>query len=101
MTQLAREQIFCGGRFLQDPQRVLALATQAYVAIDAVGHVVAWNPAATATFGYTFDEACGDDLAELIIPLRFRSAHRAALSRLAARGPGPVIGEPLQLSAVH
>jgi PAS domain S-box-containing protein len=101
MNQPEREQIFCGSRNLHDPQRVLALATQAYVAITTAGHVVAWNPAATATFGYSFDEACGEDLAELIIPLRFRAAHRAALARLAARSPETVDRGPLRLCAAH
>jgi PAS domain S-box-containing protein len=80
---------------------VLAVALQAYVAINEAGRVVAWNPAAQATFGYCFDEACGEDLAELIIPPQFRRAHRAGLARVAAGGPGRALGRRLELIAVH
>ena len=32
---------------------VLAAAMEAYIAFDTTGTVIAWNPAAEATFGYT------------------------------------------------
>ena len=35
-----------------DTPAVLAVALQAYVAIDTDGRVMAWNPAAETTFGY-------------------------------------------------
>jgi PAS domain S-box-containing protein len=101
LTQAAQEPISRDDRVLSDPRRVLALASQAYVAIDVNGEVVAWNPAARATFGFGFDEACGQDLADLIIPERYRSQHRAALARLAAGEPARLLGQHLLLSAVH
>jgi PAS domain S-box-containing protein len=96
-----RDQVSCDPQLVLDAQQVLAVALHAYIAIDTAGHVVAWNPAAQATFGYTHDEACGADVAELIIPLRHRQAHRAALARLATGLPGQLLGQQLQLSAVH
>ncbi|WP_412744983.1 ATP-binding protein [Krasilnikovia sp. MM14-A1004] len=84
-----------------DPQAVLAAALEAYVCSDATGRVVSWNPAAESTFGYTSEEACGRRIEELIIPERHRAAHRAGLARLAAGEPGRVLGERLQLSALH
>jgi hypothetical protein len=38
---------------LLESPAVLAAALEAYLAFDATGRVVAWNPAAEATFGYT------------------------------------------------
>jgi len=38
---------------------VLAAAMEAYLAFDATGRVVAWNPAAETTFGYTQAQAYG------------------------------------------
>jgi PAS domain S-box-containing protein len=96
-----RDPVIRGARVLSDPQRVLAVALQAYIAIDAAGRVAAWNPAAQATFGYTHDEACGEDLAELIILVRYRAAHRAGLSRPAGGQPGRALGKRLQLTALH
>lgn len=86
---------------VHDSERVLAVAPLAYVAVDADGNVAAWNPAAEHTFGYAIDEACGRELAELIVPPRYRNQHRAALARLAAGGPPRLLGRRLQLAAVH
>jgi PAS domain S-box-containing protein len=77
----------CGDEVYQ-PQAVLAAAPDAYVAIDAAGHVVGWNPAAEITFGHHHGQACGRDLAELVIPARYRQAHRDGLARLAAGRAG-------------
>jgi PAS domain S-box-containing protein len=99
--QAARDPVSCSERMFSDPRRILADASHAYVAINAAGRVVAWNPAAEVTFGYSHDEACGEDLAELIIPMRDRSAHRAALARLAAGQPALRMGQRQKLCAVH
>jgi PAS domain S-box-containing protein len=99
--QAGRNPVSCGERMFSDPQRILAVASHAYVAINVAGRVVAWNTAACVTFGYSYDEACGEDLAEMIIPLRFRATHRAALARLAAGYPTHLLDQRLQLCAVH
>jgi PAS domain S-box-containing protein len=95
------DRINCGNRVLQDPERVLAVALQAYIAIDTAARVVAWNPAATTLFGYPHADACGRDVADLIIPTRYRQAHRAGLARLGAGEPGRVLGQRLQVTALH
>ncbi|HYN94293.1 MAG TPA: ATP-binding protein [Pilimelia sp.] len=82
-------------------QAVLAVALQAYIAISTDGRVRGWNPAAERIFGYTPAQACDRDIAELIIPARLRDAHRAGLTRLAAGGAGRVLGQQMQLTALH
>ncbi|GID62405.1 hypothetical protein Acy02nite_02860 [Actinoplanes cyaneus] len=82
-------------------QAVLAVALQAYIAIDTDGRVKGWNPAAERIFGHTAAQACDRDVADLIIPAGFRDAHRAGLARLAAGAPGCRLGQQLQLSALH
>jgi PAS domain S-box-containing protein len=82
-------------------ESVLDSALEAFVSISADGLVVAWNPAAERTFGFTRDEAYGARLEELIIPERFRAAHRAGLQLLGAGGPGRVLGQRLDLRAAH
>ncbi|MEV6636381.1 ATP-binding protein [Actinoplanes sp. NPDC051470] len=86
---------------VRQAQAVLAVTLQAYVAIDTEGRVLGWNPAAERIFGFTPAQACARDLADLIIPVRFRDAHRAGMARLAAGEPGRVLGQQLQLAAVH
>jgi PAS domain S-box-containing protein len=82
-------------------EAVLATALEAFVSIDRHGTVVAWNPAAEATFGYSRDEALGRTIEELIIPPGFREAHRQGLARLGAGGEARVLGQRLTLPACH
>ena len=63
---------------------IIEIAHSAFVTLDADGRVVEWNRRATELFGYSREEALGSELAELIVPERYRDRHRAAL-RHAAR----------------
>ena len=65
-------------------ESVLDAALEAFVSISVEGRVEAWNPAAERTFGWSRAEASGQFLDELIIPERFRHAHRAGLALLGA-----------------
>lgn len=47
----------------------------AIVVIDSQEKVIFWNEAAIRSFGYTENEALGQNLHKLIIPERFQSAH--------------------------
>ncbi|HEY4278930.1 MAG TPA: PAS domain S-box protein [Conexibacter sp.] len=69
---------------------VLDAALDAIVAIDAAGFVVYWNPAAERTFGYSAPEALGQDMAELIVPPRYRALHRDGMAK-SLRGRDPVL----------
>jgi PAS domain S-box-containing protein len=80
---------------------VLDSALEAFVSISVEGLVTAWNPAAERTFGWSRDEAYGAVLEELIIPERFREAHRDGLARVGAGAPGRVLGQRLDLRALH
>ncbi|GAA0813616.1 sensor histidine kinase [Spirilliplanes yamanashiensis] len=93
--------VICNHQVLHEPEAVLAAALEAYVAIDSTDRVVGWNAAAEATFGHSHAEACGREITALIIPERFRDQHRAGLRRVAAGGPGRVLGQRLQLNALH
>ena len=101
MASAGIERVSCGDGVLHEPQAVLAAALEAYVAIDAAGRVVGWNPAAEATFGHAHSQACGRQVCELIIPPRYRAAHQAGLGRLADGDPARVLGQRLQLFALH
>lgn len=99
--QQQQAQVSCDGHAVGAVEEVLAAALEAYICVDAAGTVVAWNPAAQDTFGYTQAQACGHPVEELIIPAGSRAAHRAGLDRVASGGPGRVLGQRLQLAARH
>jgi PAS domain S-box-containing protein len=84
-----------------DLAAVLDTAIEAFVALDADGGVIAWNPAAEELFGWTKDEVLGRELATLIVPERLRGRHRAGIERLRRTGTGRVLGRRLELPALH
>jgi len=80
---------------------VLEGAHEAFIAMDARGVIIDWNPAAEATFGWSRQEAVGRMLADTIIPARYRVSHRRGLQRYLRTGEGPVLGQRLELEALH
>ncbi|HEX3975654.1 MAG TPA: diguanylate cyclase [Solirubrobacteraceae bacterium] len=80
---------------------ILDTAHEAFVSMDAAGRIIDWNGAAERAFGYTRDEVVGRELADTIVPERFRQAHREGLQRFLRTGEGEILGERAELSAVH
>ena len=85
----------------RDYRAVLQGALEAWVAMDSGGFIIDWNAQAEATFGWSRDEAIGKVLAELIIPERYREPHWQGLQRYLATGEGPVIGQRIEIEALH
>jgi PAS domain S-box-containing protein len=80
---------------------ILESALDCIITMDHEGLVIDWNPAAERAFGYSCDEAVGKEMAELIIPLRYREQHRGGLARYLATGTARVLGNRLELSAIR
>jgi two-component system sensor histidine kinase/response regulator len=80
---------------------ILKEANDAYVAMDRDGLVMDWNRQAETMFGWTFEEARGRLVAELIIPPRYREAHEQGLRDYLETGDASVLNKPVQLSALH
>ena len=58
---------------------IISSALDAIVTIDHFGTVIRWNPAASDTFGFSEEEACGKQLHNLIIPLEHRNEYAAGM----------------------
>jgi PAS domain S-box-containing protein len=80
---------------------IVDTAHDAFVGMNSDGDVVMWNAQAAATFGWTANEAIGQSLADLVIPVAFREAHRNGLKRFLSTGEAPVVNQRLELSALH
>lgn len=80
---------------------VLRSTLDAIVAIDANGRITEFNRAGEETFGYKRDEVIGKPLHEMIIPERYREAHRKGLKRFLETGETRVIGKRLELPAMR
>src|SRR5689334_7246770 len=83
-----------------EAESILETALEAFIAIELTGEVTRWNRAAERTFGWPAAEAIGRNLEELIIPERFRPAHRGAITRLANGGMPRLLGQRLHLWAI-
>ncbi len=80
---------------------VMEAISDALVAVDDRGMVVTFNPAAEALFGYARSEMIGRPL-DCLLPERFRSRHRQAMSRYFADGTSDhVFSRPLELPALR
>jgi PAS domain S-box-containing protein len=64
-----------------DARAVIERAHDAFIAMEAGGFVLDWNRQAQRTFGWSSEEAIGQVLADLIIPVRYRAAHWEGLQR--------------------
>ncbi len=64
------------------------------------GIVAEWNDRATNVFGWSRDEAVGRAMADLIIPERYREAHKNGIRRYLETGKGEVLGRRIEVSGV-
>src|SRR5215467_8358470 len=80
---------------------ILETALDAVVIIKSDGIVADWNDRAMSVFGWSSDEAVGRIMADLIIPERYREAHRKGLRRYLESGKGEVIGRRIEVSGLR
>ncbi|WP_174285398.1 sensor histidine kinase [Sphingomonas bacterium] len=80
---------------------VLRTALDGVVVMRLDGTVAGWNDVAERTFGWSFADAFGRKMSELIIPPRFRDAHERGLAHYLATGEGPVMDRHIELEALH
>jgi len=80
---------------------ILNGALDAIITMDHEGKISDFNPAAEKIFGYRREEALGKPLAELIIPERLRQRHHEGLARYLVTGEGPVLGQRIEMPALH
>ena len=80
---------------------VLKTALDAVVVMRLDGTIAGWNDVAERTFGWSFSDASGKRMSEMIIPQRFREAHEQGLAHYIATGEGPVLDQHLEIEALH
>src|SRR6476646_3786616 len=84
----------------QDALR-LVLDLDAVVVMKSDGVVADWNDRAADVFGWSRDEAVGRTMADLIIPERYREAHRNGLQRYLETGIGNVLGTRIEVAGLR
>ena len=82
-------------------EQVLDRAHNAVIWLDERGRVTYWNPSAERMFAIARDQALGRVVADLILPERFRAAHRAGIERFLRDGIGPVLDRRIEMAALR
>lgn len=75
-------------------------ANEAIISSDSDGNIISWNKSAHAIFGYSEEEVLGKPLT-LLMPERYREAHRKALDQYCSTGKTRVIGKTVELSGLR
>lgn len=76
-------------------------ALEAVVTMDSSGLITGWNAHAEELFGWTAEEVLGRHMDQIIIPERYRAAHRAGLTRYHLTGRGPLLDARTRIIALH
>ena len=76
---------------------VLAQVRDCIITINSEGRIVEFNPSAEQTFGYSRERALGQQMAELLIPTRFRAQHYRGLRQYLATGESSVAPYPSRI----
>ena len=79
---------------------IAATTPDAIVVADHHGRISFWNAGAEAMFGFTADEAEGQDI-DIIVPPKARGLHDGGLMRAAHGGTTKLIGRKVELVALH
>jgi PAS domain S-box-containing protein len=79
---------------------VVETANDAIISADSCGKTIFWNNAAKAIFGYSEDEVLGKPLT-VLMPERYRDAHRKALERFGLTGEAHIVGKTVQLHGLR
>src|SRR5689334_1209760 len=82
-------------------QQILDRAPNAVVSMDDSGLDTYWNPSAEELFGVKRADSHGREVAELIVPERYRAAHTQAIARFLQDGTGPLLERNVEIEALH
>ncbi|MBN1843868.1 MAG: PhnD/SsuA/transferrin family substrate-binding protein, partial [Deltaproteobacteria bacterium] len=76
-------------------------AQDAIIRLDHGGNISLWNNAAQEMFGYSHEEAMGQDIHELVAAESLLEDHRKAFPAFQRTGTGAAVGKTIELPAVR
>jgi PAS domain S-box-containing protein len=82
-------------------RELVAHALQAVVTMDERGRISGWNAQAEELFGWTAGDVLGRPMEDVIIPERYRDAHRHGLERYRLSKRGAILDTRTDLPALH
>ncbi len=97
----AREAHETSERLRRRSWEIIETSSAAFVAMNRSGAIADWSRRAEETFGWAREEALGRPLVNTIVPPAYRGAHQAGLERYLATGEAPILGQRMEVSALH
>jgi PAS domain S-box-containing protein len=80
---------------------IMNSSLNAIVCMDLSGEIIVWNLQAENIFGWTKEEVLGRQLADTIIPPRYRERHRTGFEHYLKTGDGPLLNKMIEISAIN
>ena len=80
---------------------LLDAALDAIVVVDNLGTLQEFNPAAENLFGHRRADVLGQNMSDLLVPPRYRSAHMRGMERFRGTGYEHVVGRRLEVPALR
>jgi PAS domain S-box-containing protein len=82
-------------------RRIVEMALDGFIGMDAAGTITDWNAQAERIFGWRRQEAVGRLLSATIIPAQHHEAHERGLRRFLATGEGPMLNTRVEITGCH
>jgi diguanylate cyclase (GGDEF)-like protein/PAS domain S-box-containing protein len=79
---------------------IVASSYSGFVGVDSEGRIIEWNASAERIFGWRHEQALGQNLSELIVPMHLRQAHENGMRRLLDSGTATVIDKKTEVPAL-
>jgi PAS domain S-box-containing protein len=80
---------------------VLNSTLTAVIVMDVKGMISDWNNRAEIMFGWKREDVLGKQLAETIIPLRYRQEHQQGLKHFQSTGEGPILNHLIEMNGLR
>jgi PAS domain S-box-containing protein len=85
----------------QERSQVLENALDAVIGVDQSDRIIDWNKQAEIIFGWTKNEAIGRPMGNLLIPERYREAHRRGMEHFLKTSEGPILDRRIEVEALR
>ena len=82
-------------------RQILDTCNEAFVSVNEVGEIVAWNRAAEEMFGWAATKAVGRRISELVLPERYREIFDEGLRRYLETGSAPILNKRIEMVGLH
>ena len=71
------------------------------IIINSSGEVIEFSESAERIFGYRKHDILGQNMAQLIVPQRYREAHNAGMERMRQTGDAHILGQRIEIEAMR